>query len=238
VESSASSASALARAGEVTTTNDVASMLAADALPTCGVIDMGKVAGLPGTLPSLPIRETRTRGASALRHFLGFGLTLCTDSGGPRIGQEVVANPVGTISFQLRVYCCAESLVAPTGVTSGKTIIALDVVPEGRVRANLIVECAQEHIVIRPLWHLQQTLISIVHEPNEVVVTHGQSLKHAMSIHERIDSADLVMFADRPEKLPSLHQDARVRQLTLFQLHLQRQGRFNLGLESKEQFSV
>ena len=59
-----------------------------------------------------------------------------------------------------------------------------------------------------------------------------------MPIHERIDGANLVMFADHPEKLPSLHQDVGVRQLALLRMHLQRQRSFQLCLESKEQFCV
>ena len=55
VNARASSAGALARAGEVTTTNDVASVLPADALSTLRVVDVGILAGVPGTFPSFPV---------------------------------------------------------------------------------------------------------------------------------------------------------------------------------------
>jgi hypothetical protein len=228
VDSGAPSASALARAGEVTTTYDVASVLTADALPTVWVVDVGIVAGLPGTFPSLPVRETRARRTSALRRFLVFGLTLGTNRGSTLLRQVVMADLVRPISFQLCIDRSTKKIVAPTRVISWKAIIALDVVPEGRVRTNLVVERAKKHIIVRSLRHLQETLIPIVNKSDKVVVTHGQSLKHAMPIHERIDGANLVVFTNHPEKLPSLHQDMRIRQLSLLQMHFQRQRSFQL----------
>jgi hypothetical protein len=73
---------------------------------------------------------------------------------------------------------------------------------------------------------------------NKVIVSHLEILEHTVIVHARINSADVVMSVNHPEKLPSLHLDGLCRELSLLQIDIDLQRLDQLVLKSNEEFSI
>ena len=130
------------------------------------------------------LRRIPTALRSALRSLLP---AVGTDPSRGRATEEVEAKAIPALTLELRVDFRAEGLVRAVGMPRFKPVVNGDIMPDRGVPTNLVIESAEHHVLIRAILHLKQTVVPLVHETREVIVSHLESLEHTVVVEASVN---------------------------------------------------